>query len=404
MADLSTTAASNYPTGSDSPTSGDDYLRSIQAIIRSTNAKGADIASATTTNIGAATGEFVDVTGTTTITGLGTIAAGIVRTVRFTGALTLTHNATSLILPGSANITTANGDVAQFRSLGSGNWKCVGYIKADGTAVVIADNSITTAKIAFDGGALGYRNILINAGFRINNGNVGVPYVSAAVLASGEYGHEMWKAGASGGDYSFTQLNTNTQITIASGKSLIQVVEDKNVHETAYVLSWEGTAQARVGVNSATPSGTYASSPILITGQTAGTTMSVEFNAGTLGKAQLEKGTIATPFENRSYGQEQSLCERYFRTLTGIVGKIDGTNTNAVFATNFSPPLRTVPTVTFINNNQIHEMSITNRDISSIQGSSFSVFGGYVRFTMTTAGTSGNMCNISGNVFVSARL
>lgn len=132
MADLSTTAASNSPAGTDSPTSGDDYLRSIQAIIRSTNAKGADIASASTTDIGAATGEFVDITGTATITALGTVAAGIVRTVRFTGALTLTHNATSLILPGSANITTANGDVAQFRSLGSGNWKCTNYIPQAG--------------------------------------------------------------------------------------------------------------------------------------------------------------------------------------------------------------------------------------------------------------------------------
>lgn len=149
MADLSTTAGTNSPAGSDSPTSGDDYLRSIQAIIRTTNAKGVDIVSATTTDIGAATGEFVDVTGTTTITGLGTIAAGIVRTVRFTGALTLTHNATSLILPGSANITTANGDVAQFRSLGSGNWKCVSYIKQDGTSIVssITDKSVTYAKI-----------------------------------------------------------------------------------------------------------------------------------------------------------------------------------------------------------------------------------------------------------------
>jgi hypothetical protein len=180
MADLSTTAASNYPTGSDSPTSGDDYLRSIQAIIRSTNAKGADIASATTTNIGAATGEFVDVTGTTTITGLGTIAAGIVRTVRFTGALTLTHNATSLILPGSANITTANGDVAQFRSLGSGNWKCVGYIKSDGTAVAIADNSITTAKLAFDTGALGFRNKIIGGDFTTNPWQRGTSFTAPA--------------------------------------------------------------------------------------------------------------------------------------------------------------------------------------------------------------------------------
>jgi hypothetical protein len=136
MADLSITAASNFPAGSESPTTGDDYLRAYAAILRTTNAKGADIASAATTDIGAATGEFVDVTGTTTITGLGTIAAGIKRTVRFTGALTLTHNATSLILPGSANITTANGDVAQFISLGSGNWKCTGYIRQNGTPLV----------------------------------------------------------------------------------------------------------------------------------------------------------------------------------------------------------------------------------------------------------------------------
>ena len=135
MADLSTTAASNSPAGGDAPSGGDDMLRAIQAIMRTTNAKGADIASATTTDIGAATGEFVDVTGTTTITGLGTIAAGIRRVVRFTGALTLTHNATSLILPGAANITTANGDVAMFRSLAAGNWVCESYVKASGAPI-----------------------------------------------------------------------------------------------------------------------------------------------------------------------------------------------------------------------------------------------------------------------------
>jgi hypothetical protein len=135
MSDMSTTAASNFPAGTEAPSNADDFFRAIQAILRTTNAKGSDISSAATTDIGAATGEFVDVTGTTTITALGTIAAGIVRTVRFTGALTLTHNATSLILPGAANITTANGDCAMFRSLGSGNWKCVGYMRADGSSL-----------------------------------------------------------------------------------------------------------------------------------------------------------------------------------------------------------------------------------------------------------------------------
>ncbi len=98
-------------------------------------AKGTDIASATTTDIGGAIGNYVNVTGTVTITGLGTVQAGTRRIVNFTGILTLTYNATSLILPTTANITTAVGDTAQFISLGSGNWVCVSYQRASGTAL-----------------------------------------------------------------------------------------------------------------------------------------------------------------------------------------------------------------------------------------------------------------------------
>ena len=146
------------------------------------------------------------------------------------------------------------------------------------------------------GSALG-DNVLINSDFRFNQGG----YVSAATLAASAYGHDQWKAGASGGDYSFTQLKTSTQITIATGKSLIQPIEDVNVAGGSYVLSWTGTAQARVGINTLTPSGSYASSPITITGQTAGTAMSVEFNAGTLGVAKLELGTASTAFFMRPF-------------------------------------------------------------------------------------------------------
>lgn len=108
-------------------------------------AKGSDIASATTTDIGAMVGNYGDVTGTTTITGLGTVAAGSQRVVRFTGALTLTHNGTSLLLPSAANITTAANDVAGFVSLGSGNWKCLWYQRYDGTSLVGFNAS--TAKV-----------------------------------------------------------------------------------------------------------------------------------------------------------------------------------------------------------------------------------------------------------------
>lgn len=73
-------------------------------------AKGADIASATTLALGT-DGNYFDVTGTTAITGI-TAPAGLLFMLQFDGALTLTHHATNLSLPGGANITTAAGDRA----------------------------------------------------------------------------------------------------------------------------------------------------------------------------------------------------------------------------------------------------------------------------------------------------
>jgi len=111
------------------------------------------------------------------------------------------------------------------------------------------------------------RQAIINGNFVVNQR----VYVSNATLAAGAYGHDRWKAGAGGGDYTFTQLPSSTQITIKAGKSLIQVIEDKNVIGGTYTLSWEGTAQARFGIDSATPSGDYAASPITITATTFAT-------------------------------------------------------------------------------------------------------------------------------------
>lgn len=95
-----------------------------------------NIASATTTTLTTATNVWA-ITGTTTITGFGSSASATypVYLIRFTGALTLTHNGTSLILPGSANITTANGDSAVLLYLGSGNWKCLHYTKVSGKQI-----------------------------------------------------------------------------------------------------------------------------------------------------------------------------------------------------------------------------------------------------------------------------
>ena len=79
--------------------------------------KGTDIASATTTNIWASAGELNHITGTTTITSFGTAnRAGEIRELIFDDAVTLTHNASTLVIPGGANYTTAAGDVIIVRA------------------------------------------------------------------------------------------------------------------------------------------------------------------------------------------------------------------------------------------------------------------------------------------------
>ena len=95
----------------------------------------AAVASAATTDIWATTGNTLHVTGTVTITSLGTAPrVGAWRKVIFDGAPTLTHG-TNLNLPGSANIATAAGDIA-FVYADTTTQFDVLYFKADGKAVV----------------------------------------------------------------------------------------------------------------------------------------------------------------------------------------------------------------------------------------------------------------------------
>ena len=105
--------------------------------------QGANIASASTVDLATATGNSLTVTGTTTITSFGTVQSGAVFALTFAGALTLTYNATSLILPTAANITTAAGDVMVIQSLGSGNWKCISYTRANGKSLFPFIESVT---------------------------------------------------------------------------------------------------------------------------------------------------------------------------------------------------------------------------------------------------------------------
>jgi hypothetical protein len=199
---------------------------------------------------------------------------------------------------------------------------------------------------ATDGGSINplstiFRNRLIDAGYTINQRG----YVSGTALASGVYAHDRWKAGSGGCTYTFTQGSAGVPITITiTAGSLQQVIEGANMPEGGtYVLSWEGTAQARFN------GGTYGSSPLAVTGIVAGANTTIEFDTGTVLKPQLEVGTQATSFEYRQYQQELALCQRYYYKLKATggnaifgVGYNESTTSHLTF-TPFPVSMRTAP-------------------------------------------------------------
>jgi hypothetical protein len=99
--------------------------------------KGGDIASASPLVIDT-DGDAFDVTGTTGFAAM-TVAANRFFYLQFDGALTMTHHATNLNLPGGANITTAAGDRGLFYSTGTDTVHCIAFVKASGLPIAVLD-------------------------------------------------------------------------------------------------------------------------------------------------------------------------------------------------------------------------------------------------------------------------
>jgi microcystin-dependent protein len=168
MADVANTLAawsaisnSNAPAGTATIGTGfDDNLRECQGVVvRGLSHKGADIASSTTTDLGAVEGKFHDITGTTSISSFGTVRAGIEKWVKFEGSLTLVYNATSLITLTGANRRVKSGDVGCYISEGSGNWRELVFTEANvqvpsGMLFDFAGTTAPTGYLACDGSAV----------------------------------------------------------------------------------------------------------------------------------------------------------------------------------------------------------------------------------------------------------
>ena len=328
---------------------------------------GDDIAAGATTDLATATGNAANITGAATIAALGTVQAGAIRYLTFSGICTIQHNATSLILPGNANIVTAAGDSMEVVSLGSGNWKCLRFQRQ--AYLVPPPSSASVTYTALDSTItklLNGKNRIINGAMSIDqrNGGAAQTFTAGAALA---YAVDRWYGYCTGANatgqrvagasrsryrYQFTgaasvsaigfghrieaahsyDLNSQTAtLSVDLANSLLSTVS----WAAYYANSSDAFGSLASPTRTAIASGTFTvnstvsrySTPITIPAA-ATTGIEIVFSVGaqtsgtwTIGDVQLEYGSVSTDFERRPDVTELQLCQRYYEKSFAVATK-----------------------------------------------------------------------------------
>jgi hypothetical protein len=193
-----------------------------------------------------ATIPFGTLTGNTTVEGYATAITGAYRELRVLGTPLLKHNGASNIVPGSANLTLAAGDVLRSRSLGAGNWSHK-VDKADGTAVAVAAAPSAGLVYNYIGGLTLSNNVAtpnskidVAAGVAADSTNVEMISYAGGTL-------DLTTTGANGLRTGVLGNNTNYAVFLISGTSGEALFADTAItpgtRPAGYTTSWR-----RIGV------------------------------------------------------------------------------------------------------------------------------------------------------------
>lgn len=238
-----------------------------------------------------------------------------------------------------------------------------------------SDNSTKPASTAYVDTGKTVANQAANPEFTVNQD----AYVSGAALAAGVYGHDQWRAGAGGCTYTYAAASGLTTATITAG-TLVQPFEAEQADSATKVISWTGTAQARLN-----STGAYAASPIYVTGLALNTAFNVEFNTGTLTQLKVANGTVLTPYVKPNPQADLDRCLWFYWINAGaaasgadfaIPSNLSAASTNAFRVSITMPtPMRITPVVTVTAQTQVDRAggnlannSGTNRYYLSLQG------------------------------------
>ncbi len=210
--------------------------------------KGSDITSAATITLPAATsGAVFTITGAAgPITAITSRTAGQRVTFIFTGAPTITHNATSLILPGGRDIAVVAGMVLTFVSLGAGNWQLLSTSRA----VDLRLPSQATGDLAYFNGTNWIRVAIGTASQRLSV-NAGATAPEWATVAAGDLSYV---EAALAADVSMAVANTwydGPSVALTAGTWLlaghITYTSGDGTSRNVTIRLWDGTTTEASG-------------------------------------------------------------------------------------------------------------------------------------------------------------
>jgi hypothetical protein len=210
-------------------------------------------------------------------------------------------------------------------------------------------------------GTSGARNLLINGNPIINQRQYAL---GAATTIPYQYTLDRWRVVTAGQSVSWVDSGGVRTVTAPMG-GLQQVIEGSSIIAGRYSLSWIGTAAATVNGSPVSNGGS-----IVLPG---GAPADVKFSSGSFSRAQFEPGDTVTRFEQRLYGQELSLCQRYCQTGK-VYGRGYGPPVGAHRASwnSFATTMQTLPNIEFTY------MSTDNCTFGAVEGLRTSGFGIYV--------------------------
>ena len=170
-------------------------------------------------------------------------------------------------------------------------------------------------------------------------------------------------------EYTISSANTWEYKTLTFSGDTTNALDNDN--DVSIIMYWD------LGTGSALQTGTTDS---WVSGAVRSTANQVDW-VGTTGATfyltgvQLEVGSVSTPYEHRSFGDELALCQRYFqKTISGFFGIAD-TSSSVVFGHPFPVTMRATPTISLYDGTGVRVGDLVSLGFNTTSGSVVSNYG-----------------------------